>query len=265
MDEYVKSVTISFDAKDSIIKIGKQIKDTVAGKLQDAMKDIGLQFKDVFNSIVSNFKISMKDVIDEMKSMLEYSQLSSSKTRELAFGYGFSSSQAYGWEKALKAVGLNSEEDLYYANEQEMAQFREAFTKYSNQYSQLYDSGFFKTMQDYQFEMADFKNEMQLEVVKFFMDNKELIKTGMKGIMEISKVILQIFGWLVGVFGRGTQSDLASTSDIVNQYTQTSNSKNTNVSVSNTFNNVAKEDETWLANAGSMTYEQVIQALGGKQ
>lgn len=264
MDEYVKSVTISFDAKDSIVKIGKDIKEAIGGKLKAAMNDIGNQFKDVFNSIVSNFKISMTDVIDEMKSMLEYSQLSSSKTRELAFGYGFSSSEAYGWEKALAAVGLKNEEDLYYANEQEMAQFREAFTKYSTQYSQLYDSGFFKTMQDYQFEMADFKNEMQLEVVKFFMENKEAIKSGMKGIMEISKVILQIFSWLVGVFGRGTQSDLASTSDIVNQYTQTSNSKNTSVSVNNTFNNVAKEDETWLANAGSMTYEQVIQALGGK-
>src|SRR5574344_23065 len=263
MDEYTKKVVINFDAKESIKKIASDIKQNVGGTLQKEMSKIGKEFKDVFNSIIPNFQMSRTGEVNETKSMPEHSQLSSSKTRELAFGYGFSSSQAYGWEKALKAVGLNSEEDLYYANEQEMAQFREAFTKYSEQYSQLYDSGFFQTMQEYQYEMADFKNEMQLEVVRFFMDNKDSIKNGMKAIMTISEYVLKIFGWLVNIFGQNAQSDLASTTDIVNQYNQSA-SKNTNVAVNNTFNNVAKEDETWLANAGSMTYEQVIQALGGK-
>lgn len=263
MDSYTKEIKLEFNAKESIKKIGEELTSTLSTGLQKTMSAIGTDLKNVFNDIVDNFKVSMEDVISEMSDMLDYSQLSSSTTRDLAFGYGFSSSEAYGYEKALSAVGLESEEDLFYANTQELEQFREAFEKYSSQYESLYDSGFFETMQEYQYEMADFKNEMQLEIIEFFMNNKDTIKAGMNAIMDISEVVLKIFGWLVDVFGSDSNTETAAASDIVSQYTNT-NTNNTTVSVSNTFNNVAKEDESWLANAGSMTYEQVITALGGK-
>lgn len=252
-DTFKKTFTLAIETtKESIEKMSKQLSGAIAKDFKEVVKSAAQEFASVIKS-------TFRDVISEMKDMLEFSQLSNAQTRELAFNYGFSRSQAYGYSKAMSLVGLESEEDLFYATEQELQQFREAFNKYSNKYEQLYDKGFFEKMQEYQYEMADFKQEMQMEIINFFMNNKETIKAGMIALMDISKAVLQIFSWLLNTQNRS----IASTSDIINQYNQTTSSRNSNVNVNNTFNGVAKSDEAWLQNAGSMTYQQVIAALGG--
>lgn len=254
MDEYKKTLKVVWDfSKGSLEKFMKDTNRNITQGLKSGLKSIT-------DPIVGAIKGAFKDSIKEMKDMLEYSQLSSSRTRELAFGYGFSSSEAFGWEKALDLVGLESEEDLFYANQQELQQFRKAFEKYSSYYEDLYDSGFFEQMQEYQFEMADFKNEMQMEIVEFFMNNKELIKNGMKGIMKISEVLLRMFSWLVGAFG--SSNDVLTASEIVKEYSNVTNKTN-NVSVSNNFNGIGRGDETRLSDMGNLTYAQIIEALGG--
>lgn len=254
MNEYLKKFLVSLHLdKKSLENFSKDLKKTVTLSFRNASKEVARNIGDAITS-------AFKDAWKELDNILQYSQLSSSHTRELAFGYGFSSSEAYAWDKALKAVGLTGEEDLFYANQQELAQFREAFEKYSNKYDELYDSGFFDKMQEYQFEMADFKNEMQLEIVEFFMNNKELIKAGMEGMMTAAEILLKMFSWLVSAFG--TTNDALSTSDVISQYSEVSNKSN-NVSVSNNFNGVGKSDEQWLSNMGQLTYAQVIEALGG--
>lgn len=253
-EEFKKAIKVVFDWKyDSLEEFKEGINKSLTLSLRDGIKSLKADFAAIFTD-------AFRNAITEMQNMLEYSQLSSAQTREMAFGYGLSSAEAYGFEKALKAVGLSSEEDLFYANTQELKQFREAFEKYSTQYSELYDSGFFEQMQEYQFEMADFKNEMSLEVVKFFMENKDTIKAGMKAIMSISEVILKIFGFLTS--GYGASLDTMSTSDILNQYSEVKNSS-TNVNINNNFNGVSKNDESWLADMGNATYSQIIKALGG--
>lgn len=251
--DYSKKIVIGIDFKDSLKNFGESLAKDVIKFSNSITEEIKKPLKSIADTIVNSFV----DGIREMKNMLEYSQLSSSHTRELAFRYGFSSSQSYGWDKALRAVGLEGEEDLFYANTQELKQFREAFEKYSNYYSQLYDSGFFEKMQEYQFEMNDFRNEIQMQVVKFFMENKDTIKAGMQGILTIAEVVVRGFSWLVSLIG---DRQYATTSDIINQW-GTSSTKNNNVNINNTFNGVGKEDETWLANAGTLSYQQVIQSL----
>ena len=178
-DEYKKTFKIVWEwSKDSLIKMSEDLDRAISRGLKSSVS----WFK---NKFIDAFKGAFKDSISEMKNMLEYSQLSSSHTRDLAFGYGFSSSQAYGFNQALRAVGLKDEEDLFYANTQELTQFRKSFEKYSNYYEDLYNSGFFDTMQDYQFEMQDFKMSLTQEVIQFFVHNKDLIKAGMKGLLEI--------------------------------------------------------------------------------
>lgn len=247
MDNYKKNVA-------EVEITPKIVWSEFTSKVKTEFASIGKQFA---SELTSAIKTAFSDAIEEMKSMLEYSQLSNAATREYAFKYGFSSSEAYGFDKALSAVGLSSEEDLFYANTQELQQFRTAFEKYSNRYQELYDKGFFEQMQEYQFEMADFKNEVTLEIVQFFMDNKDTIKTVMKAIIDVSKFIVQALGWIVDLLN-GPQR--ATVSEVVTNY----RTSNTNVSVNNSFTNVAKNDETWLVNAGELTYEQIIQALGGK-
>lgn len=254
MNEYLKKFLVSLNLdKESLQNFSKDLKKTVSLSFRDASKEVA---KNIGNAITSAFK----DAWEELSNILNFSQLSSSKTRELAFGYGFTPGESYAWERALGAVGLESEEDLFYANQQELAQFREAFEKYSNKYDELYDSGFFEDMQEYQYEMADFKQEMQMEIVEFFMNNKELIKTGMQATMTIAETLLKMFGWLVNAFG--STNDALSTSDVISQYSEVTNRSN-NVSVNNNFNGVGKSDEQWLSDMGQLTYAQVIEALGG--
>lgn len=253
-DEYKKTFKIVWEwSKDSLVKMSEDLDRTISRGIKSSVNWFKNQFIDAFKS-------AFKDSISEMKNILEYSQLSSSRTRDLAFGYGFSSSQAYGFTQALRAVGLESEEDLFYANTQELAQFRKSFEKYSNYYEDLYNSGFFDTMQDYQFEMQDFKMSLTQEVIQFFINNKDLIKTGMKGLLEISKTLLQLFSWLVSAFGNTNQA--LETSEILSQYSNVTNNSRT-VSINNNFNGVGKNDERWLADMGNLTYAQVIEALGG--
>lgn len=275
MNEYFKKIVLSFvPDKESMqnvsTELGKNLeyafKDSAIGKVLAQGFTSVLKgdnpLKAIFNTALKEFSNIVHDALDEMSDMLEYSQLSSARTRELAFGYGFSSSQAFGYERALQAVGLESMEDLMYANQQEQAQFREAFSKYTAKYDELYDSGFFEQLQEYQFEMQDFKFEMQQEVIEFFMNNKDTIMTTMRAVMKTSEFVLTALSKIIEFLDSGrirsSSERSAAVSDIINSY---STSKSTNVKIDNTFNNVSKSDQSWLANAGTMTYEQVIKAL----
>ena len=210
-----------------------------------------------------------KDAWAELNNMLQYSLLSNQNTRDLAFTYGFSASEAYGFDKAKSLLGVNDIEDLYYMNDQQRGQFTRIFEKFSDKYSKLYDEGFFDTFLDYQIEMEEFKEDLKLEVIEFFMNNKDLIKSGMLAIMELAKGALEFFGWIVDTLnqmfgtdtGRSNSERIAATNDIINNSSVRNNT--TNVTIDNTFNNVQKSDQSWLANAGQMTYQQIITALSG--
>lgn len=272
--EYKKTIDIKFNLKDAAMLAVKNLSKDIAFGLKDS--DIGKTLAESFSSTLenggflknliekglNNFSEIVKDSIEELNNILDFSELSNSKTRNLAFQYGFNSAQAYGYNKAMDLLGFESEEDLYYANAEEIKLFRNSFDKYSDYYNELYDSGFFDTLREYQYEMQDFKQEMQMEVITFFMNNKDIIKSGLIALMKMSEWVAKIFGKLVSWFG-STNTSPATVSDVINQYRNV-NSTNTNVNISNQFNNTPKEDETWLANAGELTYEQIVRALGGE-
>ena len=262
-NEYLKKLKLSIDPvlasanhfKKDLINAVKPASNEFKRDIIQGLSDGTKTFTDALEHVFTN-------AIKDMKSMLELSQLSNRETRELAFGYGFSASEAFGWKKALEAVGLSGEEDLFYANQQELRQFREAFTKYSQKYDELYDSGFFETMQDYQYEMQDFKNEMSLEVAQFFMDNKDTIKGAMKAMMWTADAIMTIIDFLKRLFKNPTSTNVATSADIINQYSTSSN-KNVNVNNTNNFTNVSAENKPWIEDMMNMNYEQLIQSLGG--
>lgn len=278
-DEYVKPLKIKLEPeieekktqeveskfKQFATSFGESFKDSLGLKAKDA-KQIGADLAKGLASFIDDFtnavKNTFKDAWEELENILNFSRLSNAETRDLAFTYGFSGSQAYGFTKAKDIMGIQSDEDLMYLTGAQSQKFQELMSKYSEKYSELYDSGFFDEYEEYQYEMKEFREEITMEVVKFFMDNKDTIKEGMRAIMKLTEFVLNALSWLVNFLG-GSRSEsqiAATTNDIINSYA-TSNNKNTNVTIDNTFNNVAKEDQSWLANAGNMTYEQVIKAL----
>lgn len=279
MDEWVKKVKLKISAdEDDLDKVEKQLsalqeikvgfKDTLSSKFKFDGKTFGSNVANKLTSVVDKSLDKLKNVLsdawEELGNMVGYSTLSNARTRDLAFTYGFSGSQAYGYDKAMNIMGFESIEDLMFANESQREKFQEMMTKYTDKYQQLYDSGFFEQYLDFQYEMEDFKQEILTEVVQFFMDNKDTIMTGMRSMISLTEFTIEALGWLVKFFGGNSQAmsssqRAANTTDIINNYG--ASNKSTNVTIDNTFNNVAKEDQSWLSNAGQMTYQQVIQAL----
>lgn len=229
-------------------------------------KQAGQNFASEIGTVLSKAKDALvnvlKDAWSELDDILKYSLLSNQNTRDLAFTYGFSGSQAYGYNKAMGIMGLQSEEDLMYLNPQQREQFFKMMTNFTEKYDSLYDQGFFDEYLNYQYEMAEFKEDMKLEVVQFFMDNKDLIKAGMKAIMTLATGALKALDSIVSLLrgGRRDESDrIAASTDIINSYSN--NSRKTDVKIDNTFNNVAKQDQGWLVNAGMTVSEQIVRAF----
>ena len=218
---------------------------------------------DILTSALESLGSLLASGFDELENILNFSQLSDANTRDLMMRYGFSNSEAYGYTKAMSALGFESEEDLMYANQQELELFRQSFEKYSRKYTELYDSGMFDSMQEFNTQMEEFKEDVKLEVVDFFMNNQDTIRAAMKGIISLAEFAITALGKIVQWLNPDTRTSdsqkAANTASIISNYSNINSG--TNVSIDNTFNNVAKSDQTWLAHAGQLAYEQIIKAL----
>lgn len=254
----VDKTQFNYDDSLDMASGGKGKGISASGIALTGLKAIGLAF-------LAGLKNVFTDAIDGMKDALEFSQLSNSQTRELMFSYGLNNAQAYALTQAQQLVGVNSFEDMMYMNAQEREQFIEAFQKYTEKYDALYESGFFEDMQDFQYEMKDFKLEMQHDVMKFFVDNKDLIKAGMKAIIQIAEWILKFFGSIVDAFSSGGRSDSersAAVSDIISNYTNTNTTNNNSTTNNNTFN-INSQNGQWSKEVGQILYGQQIVAYEG--
>ena len=220
----------------------------------------------MYDNVLNKLGNVLQDSLSELDNMMTYSTLANSEYRSLAFQYGFSGAEAYGFKKAKDIMGLTSEEDLFYAvSEGRGAQFQEIMSRYAEDYDRLYQSGFFEDYRQYQIEMADLKQELSVDLIKFFVDNKELIKQGMNALLKLTEFTIQSLSWIMNILSPGyerTSSErVAAVTDIITSYG--GSNKNTSIRIDNTFNNVNSEDRTWLSNAGQLTYEQIIRAIGG--
>lgn len=225
-----------------------------AAKLKKVADDAWEKLKDV-----------LRNAWQELGNMLNFSRLTQSQTRELAFGYGLNASQAYGMSQAMSLTGISSIEDLAYANPTERKLFTDAFKKYTEKYNELADSGFFDSMLEYQVEMEEFKQDLKLEVVEFFMENKDLIKTGMKAIMTLAKGALEFFNKVIkiltGETGRSESERVQAASDIVGSYT---NNRTVNVKMDYSFTNTTAADRQAILNSMQQPLNGMISALNAE-
>ena len=243
-----------------LYKAGSDVSDVASAFLTDwkaGVMEIANMFLERLGNLVS-------DALDELNTIADYSRLSNARTRQLAFTYGFSGSQAYGYDKAMSLMGYSSLEDLMYANTKEQKMFRELFTNYTDKYNKLYDSGFFNTLVEYNVEMSNFEEELKMQVVQFIVDNKDLIHDGMEAIMFIAKIALQFtskvvdFMQAINPFKSYKSSyESATTGDIIKNYT----TSNKSVKVDNTFNYTGNAGQDAFYKSGQLILQQMIAAL----
>lgn len=235
-----------------------------SAKGKKGIKYWGLQqLKKLFDSFIEGIKNTFDNALDEMDSILSYSQLTDSQIREQAFSYGFNPAQNYAYSKTAELLGISSFEDLAFMNNQQRQKFYEKFNEYNEQYTSLFDSGYFEEMQEFKWEMAEFKEDMTYDFMHWMMDNRDTLMNFMSVIASAAETTVEALGWIVDYFGnrseRSTSSRSATTADIIRN--NSVSNKNTNVKIDNTFNNVDSSDKAWVARSEQMTFEQIMRAL----
>lgn len=251
-------------------QFGTKVKTDFEASTEYMIGNLKTQFLNKLTSIADNFLQSMsdlfKDAWGELNTMLQRSLLTNSNTRYNAFNYGFSASESYGFDKAKQMLGIQSEEDLWYMNDTQRNKFQEIMSKYAEKYEQLYDSGFFDKYLEFQIEMEEFKLDMQLEIIEFFMENKNTIKTFFEIMIEGMEFLVDALGWIIDIMGGNSKTSdeekLANINDIIAGYSQ-----NTVVTQSfnnnNTFNGTTDSQKQAYLNMLNAQMVEAKKGLGG--
>ena len=252
------------ETKRSLKEWGKEFVDRqLTDFVTSFMRTLHITFANIGSELGEKLANIFKDAWSNLSDILSYSRLSNADIRKTAFEFGFNPAQNYAYTQTMQLMGMSDIEDLAYMTKGQRSKFQEKFEEYSARYTKLYDSGFFDKLEEFNWEMEEFKQDMEYEVMQWFVDNKDTIRAILDGIMTITKAVLQIFGWLLGGSqGRRTSEEILAETERRLNISTTNN--NNNVSINNTFNGVGQSDKTWLANAGAMTYEQVIRSMGGR-
>lgn len=203
--------------------------------------------------------------VDELHNVVDYSRLSNKDVREQAFEFGFNPAENYAYSKTMDVMGLSGFEDLYFLTEKQWKRFNDNFEKFSERYSNLYDEGFFESVEDYNYRLAEWEEEMKYEFLEFFVDNKELIMGSLDVLTELLGYVTAATRWLLKTFG-GTSQDLDErkrarrVAEIINTQNG-STTKNTTVTFSPVFNGVGSETKASLDTSLSLVKEQILLAL----
>ena len=214
--------------EDRAKELGKSINNAFTSGTKFLQKSLGLSW--------ISLKTILDDSLKELNNMLQSSLLTNATTRKNVFTYGMSGAESYGFEKAKGLLGIQSDSDLMYMNAQQSQLFQESMKKYADKYSELYDKGYFEEMLEFQVEMDMFRQDVQLALIRMFLDNKETIISGFNALMVIAQKVTSILDWI-----GGRQS--ATASEVLNNYSTK------NVSVDTTFNitgDISKESATTI-------------------
>ena len=257
-----------FKRESAFEQFGKGFKGEMPNLSQYNAEWLGAKSAELLTKTIKKVGEEIKDTLiksyEKLNELLDYSRMTNKTTRENLFTYGMSASESYGLERAMTFVGIDDLEDVIWLQADQQKAFQEKLLQETQRYQKLYDSGYFEKMQQYQWDMQNFRDEVEYDFMNFFVNNKETIMQALQLVAGAAKTGVQLLGVLVqGLVGRQTLSDedrAARTKEMFYAGTGLKGS-NVNVNIDNTFNNVAHSDQTWLANAGEMTYEQLIRAL----
>lgn len=252
-------------------EFGENFKTEFEQSTEVMIGNLKSQFLNKLSNLAQSFLSSIgnlfKDAWNELGNMVQSSLLSNANTRENVFNYGFSASESYGFDKAKQMLGIQSEEDLWYMNDTQKRKFQEIMMKYSEKYEQLYDSGFFDKYLEFQIEMEEFKLDMQMEIIEFFMENKNTIKKFLELMMDGMEFLVDALDWLMDFFGGVEQSSdeekLANINDIITGYTQNNTQITQSFNGNYTFNGTTDSQKQAYLDMLNAQMVEAKKGLGG--
>lgn len=255
----LKELEESTKPPENVSVIRKLIKD----KLGDMLESIGDALTDFFKD---TFSAAKERILDMASYDLENSLFVNSFARRQALKYGITdSAQNYALSQAMSELGMSSEEDLMFMNPAQQEKFAERMGYWSGKYTELANKDFFRTVQEFQLEWSEFKYDMELGMIEFFMQNKDTIKRVMEVGMQFMEGVLTLLSSILDFFqiSRSDSQKHAASMEIVRNYT--SRTSTTNVNINNTLNPSSQvlTDKQMLSQAGRLSYAQLIEALKG--
>jgi len=244
---------------ENVSVVRKLIKD----KLSDMLESVGDALTDFFKD---TFKAAKDRILDMASYDLENSLFTNSSAREQALKYGITDpSQNYALSQVMGELKMSSEEDLMVMKPAQREKFAERMGYWSSKYTELANKDFFRTVQEFQLEWSEFKYDMELGLIEFFMQNKDTIKQVMEAGMQFMKGTLTLLGSIIDFLqiSRSDSQRNAASMEIVRNYTGGTNM--TNVNINNTLNPSSQvlTDKQMLSQAGQLSYAQLIEALKG--
>ena len=275
----IKAMQTTFGLKDEVEKKrpgdgGRQLKESantasnyflkglesITGKLDTPIMKMVKSIdytKSVSDNLFNVVKSGMDSIIslvgsaaNEIRKMATYDYANSyrlnTSSLSTSMRYGLSGGETYAYEKAIKAVGANSMEELaMYGNENQFNYFKDRLDYYTKWYEEAEDSGMFKTFQEFDIFLEEYKTELMMDMVKWMVDNKDTIKNALNLLVDIAKGVLTVLGSIFEFFNGSTRQSNAN--EIISNATY--NTTNT------TNNNVEVQSYGWLTNLStSLSY-----------
>lgn len=259
LKEMLDDLAESTKPQENVSVVRKLIKD----KLGDMLESIGDTLIDFFKD---TFNAAKERILDMASYDLQNSLFTNSSAREQALKYGIMDpAQNYALTQAMGELGMSSEEDLMFMNPAQQEKFAERMGYWSGKYTELANKDFFRTVQEFQLEWSEFKYDMELGMIEFFMQNKDTIKQVMEVGMRFMEGTLTLLSSILDFLqiSRSDSQRHAASMEIVRNYTSRTNT--TNVNINNTLNPSSQvlTDKQMLSQAGQLSYAQLIEALKG--
>ena len=208
-------------------------------------------------------KISAKFLkeFQKVQDLVDYSRLSNQAVREQAFEFGFSPAENYAYTQAMDVMGLSGFEDLYFLTEKQWTRFNNNFEKFQERYTKLYDEGFFDAVEDFNYQMAEWEEDLKYTFLQFVVDNKEDVMDLLDLVENILETTVKMTSWFFGESAGAKRRRRASeVAEIVGTGNSTT-TKNTTVTFSPVFNGVGSETKASLDTSLSLVKEQILLAL----
>lgn len=208
-------------------------------------------------------KISAKFLkeLEKVQDLVDYSRLSNQAVREQAFEFGFSPAENYAYTQTMDVMGLSSFEDLYFLTEKQWTRFNNNFEKFQERYTRLYDEGFFDAVEDFNYQMAEWEEDLKYTFLQFVVDNKEDVMDLLDLVENILETTVKMTSWFFGESAGAKRRRRASeVAEIIGTGNSTT-TKNTTVTFSPVFNGVGSETKASLDTSLSLVKEQILLAL----
>jgi len=214
----------------------KDLEDKKAEKLEDFQDNVQRVAENVARKVEKALKDIAKNVKDTLDEMASYnvsgSIFGTSEARQTMLQYGTSEAETYGLSKTRNILGLRSEEDLWYMNQNQREKFAELMGRYTSKYQELANKDFFKKYEEFKLEFELLKEELTYELIDVIIDNKDVIIQFLKLGVEAMKGIINFFGNFAKMSNRAG----GSVSDVMSSYVNNTSSNSQSYSFNNTFN-----------------------------